>query len=212
MKITRSSAVALTAGAALALTGCGNAPSSPEASPVPPSVAAPETSSQVSPEHNQADITFAQGMVPHHQQAIDMADLAGERAASPQVKDLATKIEQAQDPEIEQLKDMLEAWGAPAPADPDSSAPGMDHGGGGAMPDSGTPGMMTDQQMQQLEQANGAAFDKMFLQMMINHHRGAIQMAQTEVAQGQNPEAKALARKIIADQRAEITTMESLVK
>ena len=79
---------------------------------------------------------------------------------------------------------------------------------GGSM--AAMPGMMSDDQMSRLCQATGAAFDRAFLQMMTAHHQGAIQMAQTELADGQNPEAKALAQKIITAQQGEITQMRTL--
>jgi uncharacterized protein (DUF305 family) len=118
----------------------------------------------VSAEHNDADIAFVRGMIPHHEQAVEMSQLAADRAASPQVKQLAATIERAQAPEIEQMRGFLEAWGV----EEDSSMGGMHHGG------SGMPGMMSGQQMSGLDQANGAAFDRMFLQMMVMHHEGAV--------------------------------------
>jgi uncharacterized protein (DUF305 family) len=84
--------------------------------------------------------------------------------------------------------------------------PGTDHGSGGGMP-----GMMSGQQMQQLSQTNGAAFDTMFLKMMIGHHQGAVTMSKTELAQGENPDAKALAQNIINAQQREITEMQTML-
>jgi uncharacterized protein (DUF305 family) len=158
-------------------------------------------------EHNDQDITFAQGMIPHHQQAVDMAAMATEKATNAQVKDLASRIEGAQDPEIQQLTGMLEQWGAPTePTTPssESSMPGMDHG------DMSGDGMMTDEDMQQLEAATGADFDRMWVQMMIEHHQGAVATAKTELEKGENAEAKALAQKIVTAQEAEITEMQAL--
>jgi uncharacterized protein (DUF305 family) len=156
--------------------------------------------------HNDQDIAFAQGMIPHHQQAVDMADLAAGKAADAQVKDLAGRIKAAQDPEIQQLTDMLEKWGAPTePSTPgESDMPGMDHGG---MPGEG---MMSDEEMRQLEGATGAGFDRMWVQLMIKHHQGAVAMAKTELAQGGDAEAKDLAQKIIDAQEAEIKEMQGL--
>lgn len=155
----------------------------------------------MSPEHNTADVAFTQGMIPHHRQAVDMSALAPTRAASPEVKDLAARISAAQGPEIEQMTGMLAAWGAPAP--PAGAMSGM-----GSMPMNG---MLSEQQMGQLTAASGTGFDRMFLEQMTAHHRGAVQMAQTELAQGQNPQAKALAETIIAAQQAEITEMQALL-
>lgn len=207
MKLNRVLSMLAAGGAAIALTGCGTGTGTGPAPAEPPSAAvpAPAPAIEVSAEHNPADISFVQGMIPHHSQAIDMAELADQQAGSPQVKELAAKIEQAQDPEIEQMRNMLKAWGAPESGGTGGMS-GMGHGSGS------TAGMMSDQQMGQLEQAKGPDFDRLFLRMMIEHHKGAIAMSQTEGSQGQNPQAKALAEKIIKDQRAEISTMENLLK
>ena len=157
-------------------------------------------------EHNDQDIAFAQGMIPHHQQAIDMAEMAEAQATNAQVKDLAGRIKGAQDPEIQQLTDMLEEWGAPTEPSTsgESDMPGMDHG------DMSGEGMMSDEEMQKLEGATGAEFDSMWVQMMIKHHQGAVAMAKTELEQGSNAEAKDLAQKIIDAQEAEIKEMQAL--
>ena len=211
---------ALVAGAtALVLAGCGNGTTTatPPAETTPP--AAESGSAAASAEHNDADVAFVQGMIPHHSQAVEMSALAETRASSDKVKQLAAEIEQAQAPEIEQMRGLLKAWGAPESGSMSESMPGMtpdtgddataDAGGMGGMHEG--MGMMSDAQMQSLGQASGAEFDRMFLTMMIEHHNGAIQMAQTELGDGQNPEAKALAQKIIDNQRAEVTTMQGLL-
>ncbi|MGH3777723.1 MAG: DUF305 domain-containing protein [Pseudonocardiaceae bacterium] len=199
MTLVAAAAAALTAGAALG--GCGTTTSIPPAG-------SSASSPQVAEAHNQADITFAQGMIPHHAQAIAMSAMAAERAGSPQVKDLAARIQAAQQPEIDQLSGFLRGWNAPVPAtnNPMGGMGQMDHGAGGAMP-----GMMSSDQMQQLGQATGEAFDRMFLQMMIVHHQGAVTMANTELSDGQNPDARQLAQRIIDAQQREITEMQTLV-
>ncbi|MEU6702104.1 DUF305 domain-containing protein [Pseudonocardia sp. NPDC046786] len=220
MKITHVAPAATTLTAALVLSACGGAEpagSAPPAAPAaaPTSAAAPGAA--VSTEHNQADVAFAQGMIPHHQQAVEMSKLATDRAGSDDVRGLATEIEQAQGPEIAQMRAFLTTWGAPAsggmPGMDQGSMSGMDHGGmsQGGMGQGGMAGMMTPDQMRQLEQADGAAFDRMFLEMMIAHHEGAVQMAQTELADGNNPEAKTLAQQIIDAQQAEIGQMRQLL-
>jgi uncharacterized protein (DUF305 family) len=179
----------------------------------------------VSTEHNATDLTFAQSMIVHHQGAIEMADLAATRAASQQVKDLAARIKAAQGPEIEQMQSWLTAWGAAMSTSSEASDSmggmdhgGMDHGGSSEVSEGSTdggmsmPGMMTDEQMQQLGAASGAAFDRMFLEMMIMHHQGAIEMADTEIAGGMNPDALALAESITTSQTAEITEMQKLLQ
>ncbi|NKQ58885.1 DUF305 domain-containing protein [Amycolatopsis sp. K13G38] len=167
------------------------------------SASAPASASAQAGSHNAADVTFAQQMIPHHRQAVEMAGLAASRSTNSQVKDLADRIEKAQDPEIQQMTAWLGQWGAAAPASTMASMPGM---GNDSMP-----GMMSDADMQKLQQAGGAAFDKMFLQMMVEHHEGAVSMGKTELAQGSNPDAKALAQRIIDSQTAEITEMRQLL-
>jgi uncharacterized protein (DUF305 family) len=158
--------------------------------------------SQQAAGHNADDIAFAQQMIPHHSQALDMAKLVPSRSTNPKVVDLASRIEKAQDPEIQQMQGWLTTWGAPST----SSMPGMDHGSMGSMP-----GMMSDADMQKLDQAKGAEFDKMWLEMMVKHHQGAVEMAKTELTKGSNADAKALAQKIIDAQQAEITEMQGLL-
>ncbi len=153
---------------------------------------------------NDADVTFAQSMIPHHRQALQMAAMAAGSAGDPEVKALATKVKEAQQPEIDTMNQWLTAWGKPAP---DAS---MDPGMHGSEHES-MPGMMSEADMAKLQDATGAAFDKLFLTMMIGHHNGAIEMAEQEVAQGSNPDAKALAEKIISDQQAEIATMQKIL-
>lgn len=192
----------ISAAAIVALAaGCGgsdNSASTPES---------PTSTSSTQAGHNDQDIAFAQGMIPHHQQAVDMAAMAAEKATNPQVKDLASRIEGAQDPEIQQLTEMLDQWGTPA-APTTSSMPGMDHGDmPGDMPGDG---MMTNEDMQQLEQATGADFDRLWVQLMIEHHQGAVTMAKTELEKGENTDAKALAQKISDTQEAEITEMQGI--
>ncbi|MGD9527444.1 MAG: DUF305 domain-containing protein [Pseudonocardia sp.] len=197
MHVTRTFGLLAAALSTLLVTACGTAapPSSPAASP-------PGSATVVAAGHNEADITFVQGMIPHHEQAVVMSQLAAARAASPRVKELAATIEQAQAPEIEQMRGFLTAWGV----EEDSSMGGMPHGA------AGMPGMMAGQQMSGLDQANGAPFDRMFLQMMVVHHEGAVTMARTELADGQNPQAKTLAQAIIDQQTAEIAQMQELLK
>jgi uncharacterized protein (DUF305 family) len=144
--------------------------------------------------HNAQDVMFAQMMIPHHQQAIIMAEQAAAKASSPQVKELARQIAQAQGPEIQTMTGWLKTWGAPKPS-------------ANAMSD----GMMSAQDMKNLDKLSGKSFDKAFLQLMIKHHQGAIAMAKTEQAQGSSPDAKALANNIVTAQSAEITTMQRLL-
>ena len=162
-----------------------------------------------------ADVAFAQSMIPHHQQAVEMADLAldSKSQASPEVKALATQIQGAQDPEIQEMSTWLAQWGAPSAmpgAGEAGDMSGMDHSGhdmGGVT----MSGMMTAEDMQALGQASGAEFDTMWMQMMIAHHEGAVQMAEQVKAASDNPEVTALADKVITAQNQEIATMKDLL-
>jgi uncharacterized protein (DUF305 family) len=210
-------------GAATSGTTSGPTPARSTGSPASISASASATAT-----FNDADVAFAQMMIVHHQGAIQMADLAPSRAQNQDVLALAARIKAAQAPEIDQMTSWLTAWGA-APSMMSGSATsgmgGMDMGGMdmGGMDMGGTtsaaessamsmPGMMSGDQMQQLESASGAAFDKMFLELMIVHHQGAIEMAETEIADGSNPEAVALAQKIKSDQTAEIAEIQALLQ
>ncbi len=155
---------------------------------------------------NTADVTFATMMIPHHAQAVEMAKLAASRASSGEVKSLASKIEAAQQPEIDLMSGWLTSWGKPVP---DTSMAGMSGMGSGSS--DGMGGMMTDAQMSGLESAKGPDFDRLFLTLMIKHHEGAIQMAQIQVKDGKNTDAITLAKKIVEDQKAEISTMQGLL-
>jgi len=153
---------------------------------------------------NDQDVTFAQEMIPHHRQAVEMAEHAATRASSARVKELATAIEGAQDPEITTMKGWLEDWDKPLS---DQGRSGMGNG-----PDDGhMAGMMSDDELSSLGRASGPEFDKMFLTMMIRHHQGAIRMAESEIAEGENAEAIALAETIKDAQTGEIATMKDLL-
>lgn len=152
---------------------------------------------------NDADIVFAQGMIAHHEQAIEMAEIALDpnRGASPEVLDLAMRIKAAQDPEVDQMKAWLIAAGAPVTMD---SSDGHDM--------SSMEGMMSAEQMDSMAMMSGAEFDRMWLEMMIEHHMGAISQSETVKAEGSNPGVLALADRIITAQQAEITEMEALLQ
>ncbi|MBI4943038.1 MAG: DUF305 domain-containing protein [Actinobacteria bacterium] len=147
----------------------------------------------------QSDITFAQSMIPHHQQAVEMADLALKNASSNQVKQLATQIKGAQDPEIQTMKGWLTSWGA-------GEDMGMDHSGMAGMS-----GMMSDDDMTKLAAARGTDFDALWLQMMIAHHLGALTMANDVLATTQDPAVKTLAQAVVTGQTKEIDTMKGLL-
>lgn len=193
-----------------ALAGCSDSTGSSA-----PNTAGSPTSASRSQEgeHNQADVTFAQSMIPHHAQAVMMAEMVPSHTSNPKMIDLAKRIQSAQQPEIDQMTGWLKAWGEPVAASSASNTPGMDHNQpmGGMNHGAGMPGMMTQQDMASLQSGRGSGFDSMWLRMMVQHHEGAIEMARTELREGSNPEAKELAQKIIAAQQAEITEMKGML-
>ena len=202
-----------TAGLALAAGLAGCASTTDTATPTAPaSASGSKTGDSRSPAAgSDTDIAFAQLMIPHHQQAIEMADLAATNATSADVKALTAQIKAAQDPEIAMMTQWLTSWGAPVqmPGTTDGGI-GMDHGDmdmGGLS----ASGMMTAQDMDTLGMATGTDFDTMWLQMMIAHHQGAIAMAEQVAASTTNAEVKDLADAIVSGQDAEITTMQQLL-
>lgn len=198
MRINRKTSLIIAAGALALLTACGgNGESMAERDGMGSMAPAATTpSAQPSATFNDADVMFAQMMIPHHEQAVEMADLASTRASDPEVKELAVKIKAAQDPEIQTMKGWLTEWGKPMPSG------GMGHG---------MPGIMSEEDMKKLDAAKGKAFDKLFAEQMITHHKGAIEMARTEQADGSNPKAKELAKAIETTQEAEVAQLQKLV-
>lgn len=211
--------VALSAAAVLALTACESEPGSGHDSPktaasagssTGPSVVVPgkpgEPARRVSPEEaarllpderpNGADFRYVQMMIEHHRQALTMTALAPQRAKSPQVKKVAERIAAAQAPEIRAMEGWLKKNGGPRPQS------GHDH--------HTMPGMATDAQLGRLRGARGAAFDELFLQLMITHHEGALSMAGEVLTQGNNVLVEEMANDVIAQQTAEIDRMRSL--
>lgn len=151
--------------------------------------------------HNDTDVMFANDMIPHHGQAVQMADMILAKTSNPDVKALAERIKAAQTPEVVTMAGWLKGWGetVPDPYAHSAGMTGMEHSG-----------MMSDEQMNQLDKASGAQADKVFLTQMQEHHAGAIDMAKTELAQGSNPEAKKLAGSISTSQTAEIAEMKAI--
>ena len=203
---------ALVAGGLL-LAGCADDSSSDAAghgSMMSDGSSAASSSTSAEADHNDADVAFASGMIPHHESAITMAQMAQAQAADQRVKDLAARIEAAQAPEIETMSGWLADWGAAASSSAtDDGMDGMDHGGmdDGDMGGMDAGGMDTGA----LAGMSGAEFDRMFLTMMIEHHRSAVQMAEAEAADGQNVGAIALAESIRDNQTAEIAEMQQLL-
>ncbi|MDP1877475.1 MAG: DUF305 domain-containing protein [Actinomycetota bacterium] len=195
-RILAMASAALLGGAVLA--GCGS--STPDTQPAQSAAATQVAVADAS----EADVAFAQLMIPHHAQAVEMADLALQQGTSPDVLSLAGQIKAAQDPEIQQMRGWLAAWGAPEQMDGGDHGD-MDMGGMSAS------GMMTDEDMNSLMNASGEEFDRMWLQMMITHHQGAIQMAEQVIADSTNTDVTALANAVVAGQTAEIDAMQQLL-
>ena len=222
---------ALALASALTLTACGTGAqdenagaeasatatsSAPAATPAATTTATPSatesaTSSatgsaeEVSAEHNDADVMFAQMMIPHHQQAVEMSEMLLAKDDVPaEVAAFAQKVIDAQGPEIERMNSMLTAWGQdPVDTDGMDGMEGMDHGG--------MSGMMSEEDMAALEQAQGTEAARLYLEQMTAHHKGAVDMAKDEAKDGQNPQAVQLAEQVIADQEAEITEMQQML-
>ncbi|WP_405534002.1 DUF305 domain-containing protein [Streptomyces sp. NBC_00075] len=203
-KLIRRTALAATAGvAALVLTACGAGGHDMGSMGSDSSPSAPASASDQAGEHNDADVDFATEMIQHHRQAVEMAELAADRASLQEVKDLATKIKGAQDPEIRTMSGWLTAWGEEVPADMSGMA--------GHDVSSGMPGMMSSGDMDKLAKASGAEFDEMFLDMMVQHHEGAVEMAEAEKADGRYGPATKLADAVVTAQTAEIEQMDKMV-
>jgi len=160
-----------------------------------------DTGAQKAPAFNQADVDFAAAMSPHHSQAITMAELAATQTRSPKVKALAARIREDQAREVDRIAAWLQDWGSNGATMPPHGLSEEAHG----------PGMMTAEEMDQLERASGREFDRMFLSLMIRHHEGAIQLANEEVARGMSVAARRAAEDIKTTQSAEITEMKELL-
>lgn len=165
------------------------------------SVSSLVSSSVAAQQHNQADVTFAQNMIPHHQQAIEMSDtVLAKKGIDARVIDMANRIKAAQGPEIQQMQSWLSQWGVPTmPMTPGSMA-GHD-----------VSGMMSEQDMNDLKSADGVEASKLFLTEMIAHHQGAITMGTDEIKNGQYPPAVSMAQSIVTGQQREITEMQGVL-
>ena len=235
------SLAALSLAAALTLSACGTDSgsttsntttdtTSTEAAAPASSAAAEDSSSSdaststssdaVSEEHNDADVMFAQMMIPHHKQAVEMSEMMlAKDGISPEITDLATKIKDAQGPEIETMTGWLEAWDEPMGPEDGSEGHDMGDMGSGMGSDSESDagsmdsmkGMMSEDQMSELDSAEGTEASRIFLESMTAHHEGAIGMAQSEINDGENPEAIELATTIVSTQQAEVDEMEELL-
>ncbi|CAN5409679.1 DUF305 domain-containing protein [soil metagenome] len=183
-------AIALTI--TFALSACSTDPPSPTG----PTDSNGSEQQESSEKFNDADVEFTTGMIPHHQQAVVMSEMAVDQGG-PEVVDLAGRIEAAQGPEIETMTNWLQDWGVDVPT------------GMGSMADMD---VQDPDDMQDLMGAQGGQFDTAWLEMMIEHHEGAISMARTEQDEGVNPDAVDLAGTIIDAQQAEIVEMQQMLE
>ncbi|TYC98809.1 DUF305 domain-containing protein [Arthrobacter echini] len=180
----------------------------------PSSDATANTSSDAAAEeHNIADVMFAQMMLPHHEQAVEMSELMlAKDGVTPEIADLASRIKAAQGPEIETMKSWLETWDSPMGGEGMGSM-GSDSGSMGNMGEMGgmgMGGMMSEDEMADLESADGPEASRIFLESMTAHHEGAIDMARTEIDNGEYPDTLAMAETIVETQQAEIEEMKGL--
>ena len=151
------------------------------------------------PKHNAADVSFAQKMIPHHQQALDMAAMVPSRTTNRDLIVMAKHIAMDQQAQIDTLQGLLQQWGEPA-------AP--DHMGHGGM---GMDGMVDAATMDRLPALKDTEFDELWLRSMIVHHQGAVAMAEPEIAQGENPTAVKMAKVIVDWQQLEIGRMHAML-
>jgi len=206
MRINRTTRAlgALTLTLGLALTACGNDDGG--------STSSTEVSAT---EHNEVDVAFASEMLQHHAQALSMVDLTRNRPLDPEVQQLAEQIRDAQAPEIETFTDWLTDWDEEIPEtmrDHANAGHDMDDMGDSMEGmDSDMPGMMSADDMTALKDASDADFQTMWLEMMVEHHEGAVEMAQTETEDGQYKPAIDLADTIVSSQTEEIDTMKGLL-
>lgn len=183
----RKGLIAIGAAVALAVTGCSSSGGSTGTAAAPAETAT----------HNQADVKFAQDMIPHHQQTIQMADLATKQATGQEVKLVAASVLSAEEKEIQTMKGWLSQWKA---TQPDAAV----HGG------HDMPGMISTKDMQALLTTTGEAFDKKWIELIEQHLESGVTMSKTLLAEGRNPDAKAMATEIIENQEAKIKQVQAL--
>ncbi|KQM27524.1 MULTISPECIES: DUF305 domain-containing protein [unclassified Frigoribacterium] len=185
---TRTLAIAASLTLGLTLASCSTNDSSSDAG-------SSASSSSAASAHDDQDVMFAQMMLPHHEQAVEMSDalLAKGDGVDPDVATLAEQIKAEQGPEIIQLASWLQGWGEPTESGHSMS------------------GMMSDSDMTDLDQASAKDAGKLFLQQMVQHHEGAVDMARSEVDKGMNTDAVAMAKSIVSSQTEQITQMKDML-
>jgi uncharacterized protein (DUF305 family) len=223
--------VVLCLAATLGLSGCGGAEESDDASPAStassaapeggqddggvrvirpgaPGEEAEEGPTELEPNgYSDADVEFMSMMIPHHRQALVISDLAAERADSQGVRRIASRIRDAQAPEIQAMARWLEARGEDVPAPEDDSVDMAEEMSGMGM---GDMGMLTSDELLELVEADGPEFDRLFLDAMIGHHQGAVDMTEDLQSDGSDIQALEMAADINIGQTAEIGRMEDV--
>lgn len=169
-----------------------------------PPASQPPAANQPRPRQGDADVAFMQGMIVHHQQALEMTALVPERSARDDVRMMAGRIEVSQQDEIAMMRRWLQARGHTADAHAGHHGGGADH--------AGMPGMATPEEMARLAASSGEAFDQLFLELMIRHHEGALAMVAQLFAAGGGEESQVfhIASEVDADQRMEIDRMRAM--
>jgi uncharacterized protein (DUF305 family) len=195
--IGRFAAVVVAVAAALYLASCGSQPSD---GPTEPQNTDEPVITGEPAGFNADDVAFATNMIPHHQQAVELSGIVPDRSTDPELLELSKRISAAQQPEIETMKVFLVQW----KENPDT---GSGHGGHGST----MQGMVDEATMTKLQSLSGAEFGTLWLESMISHHQGAIEMAKAEIANGENVDAKRLAQTIIDTQQAEIGQMKQML-
>lgn len=201
LRTTRLAAVFIAIFAALFLTSCSGSSDHTETHQADEPVGTAQP-----PGFNADDHAFATNMIPHHEQAIELAAMVPDRSTNADVIALAAKISAEQEPEIKALRVFLVQWDE-NPDDDASQGEHGAHGGHGAMA-----GMVDEATMTKLQSLRGTEFDTLWLQSMVSHHQGAIEMAKAEVANGQNEDVKRMAQTMIDTQQAEIAQMNQMLK
>jgi uncharacterized protein (DUF305 family) len=196
-RLARIVAVLGALAAALALSSCSSSESHHDAATTDDPVITGQPAG-----FNADDLAFVKNMIPHHQQAIDLSAMVPERSTNPEVVAMAEQISVAQQPEINAMRVFLVQWNE-NPQDDTS------HGSaGGHAP---MQGMVDDATMAKLATLQGQAFDTLWLESMIGHHQGAVEMAKAEVANGENIDVKSMAQTMIDTQQTEIGQMKQML-
>ncbi|MDA2950364.1 MAG: DUF305 domain-containing protein [Mycobacterium sp.] len=193
--ITRMTAGLIAAATVIALSGCSTGAREDRGA-----ADAPPTSAEAATGRNTDDVMFAQLMIPHHQQAVELAALVPDRSTDPELIRLAATIAGQQQPEITAMKAMLAQWEVESSETPHQGAHGMTMAG-----------MVDEATMVRLEALKGPEFDTLWLRSMIAHHQGAIEMANVEITDGSNVDMVGLARAIVSAQQREIDQMTQML-